>query len=71
MYFQQSEHNPLHVHAVYDDHVAEIDIRTSKILHGYLPPKAMSIVCEWISIHNEELLEMWNTQEFRKIDPLE
>lgn len=27
MYFQQSEHNPPHIHAIYGEHVAAIDFQ--------------------------------------------
>lgn len=32
MYFQQSEHNPPHIHAIYGEHVAEISIKDGIIL---------------------------------------
>ena len=32
MYFQQSEHNPPHFHAIYGEHVAAISIKDGKIL---------------------------------------
>jgi hypothetical protein len=71
MYFQQAEHNPPHIHALYGDDMAEVVIRTGEVLEGYLPPKALSMVREWIDIHREDLLKMWNTQEFLKLPPLE
>lgn len=71
MYFQQAEHNPPHIHAVYNSDVAEIDIRTGKVLEGQLPKKALSLVLEWLELHRGELLELWETQEFREIEPLE
>ncbi len=71
MYFQQAEHAPPHIHALYGDEMAEIVIRTGEILEGHLPPKALSMVREWVSIHREELLLMWETQEFIKLPPLE
>lgn len=71
MYFRQSEHNPPHIHAIYNDDVAAIDFITGEILEGNLPPKAMSMVREWIGLHRESLSEIWRTQEFRKIPPLE
>lgn len=71
MYFQQNEHNPPHIHAIYSDDVAAIDIQTGEVLEGYLPPKALDMVKEWISIHSEDLLQMWNSQEFKKLSPLE
>ena len=71
MYFQQSEHNPPHIHALYGDDVAAIDIQTGKIIEGHLPPKALSMVLEWTAIHREDLLHIWETQEFKALSPLE
>ena len=71
MYFLQKEHNPPHIHAIYGDDVAAITISDGKVIEGALPNKALEMVREWISIHKEELLSIWDTQEFRKIPPLE
>ena len=71
MYFQQAEHNPPHVHAVYNGNVAEFNVRNGEILEGYLPPKAVALVREWIKINREDLLEIWETQEFKRLEPLE
>lgn len=71
MYFQQSEHNPPHIHAIYGDNVAAISIKNGKILEGFLPKKALEMVLEWNEIHKEKLLEMWETQEFEILSPLE
>jgi hypothetical protein len=46
MYFQQAEHNPLHIHALYGDDMAAIDIQTGEVLEGHLPPKALAMVRE-------------------------
>lgn len=71
MYFLQGEHNPPHIHAIYNENVAAIDFMTGEVLEGYLPSKAMSMILEWISLYKDELQEIWNTQEFRKLPPLE
>ena len=71
MYFQQAEHNPPHIHALYGDDVAEVDIKTGEIIEGDLPPKALAMVREWIEINKKDLLHMWETQEFKKLSPLE
>ena len=71
MYFIQAEHNPPHIHAIYDDNVAEITIKNGEILDGHLPPKALSMVRDWIEINKENLLSIWDTQEFRSLNPLE
>lgn len=71
MYFQQAEHNPPHIHALYGDDMAEVDIKTGEIIEGSLPPKALAMVREWIGINKKDLLDMWKTQEFKKLAPLE
>lgn len=71
MYFLQSEHNPPHIHAIYNDDVAAIDFMTGKIIEGHLSQKAMNMVQEQISIHRKDLKTIWETQEFKKIPPLE
>ena len=70
MYFQQSEHNPPHIHAIYGENVGEIDINTGDMLEGDLPARALKLAQEWIKDNKKELLEIWNTQEFKKIKPL-
>ena len=71
MYFLQSEHNPPHIHAIYNDDVAAIAFMTGDVLEGHLPPKAWAWVSEWIGMNRATLPEIWETQEFRKIPPLE
>ncbi len=71
MYFLNADHNPPHIHAIYNEDVAEIEIATGKVLDGNLPPKALSMVREWVSINKDALNRMWETQEFTKIAPLE
>lgn len=70
MYFQQSEHNPPHIHALYGEYVGVIEIETGKIIDGKLPNRALNLVQEWVSENREELIKIWNTQEFKKIKPL-
>ena len=71
MYFQQSEHNPPHIHALYGDDIAAVEIQTGDILEGNLPPKALTMVREWTELHKNDLLKIWKTQEFIKLPPLE
>ena len=71
MYFLQSEHNPPHIHAIYNEDVAAIDFMTGEIIEGDLPPKALSLVREWLSLNKDELKEIWTTQKFKKLPPLE
>ena len=71
MYFLQNEHNPPHIHAIYNDNAAAIDIESGAVLDGNLPNKALNMVREWIALHKDTLLAVWETQEFQKIPPLE
>ena len=71
MYFQQREHNPPHVHAIYGEHTAAITIQDGAVLEGYLPSKALELVREWISLNQTALIQIWETQEFRLLPPLE
>ncbi len=71
MFFQQAEHNSPHFHVVYGDYLGIINIRTLEMMEGDLPPKALSMIKEWAGQHKEELLEIWETQEFKQLPPLE
>ncbi len=64
------EHNPPHIHINYGEYSSIIRIDNLEILEGNLPNRAFKIAREWILIHQEELIEMWNTKDFKRIDPL-
>ena len=74
MYF--GDHVPPHFHAEYAEFTAQISIGNLGILQGYLPPKALALVIEWASVHQDELLENWESLSeegsgsFKKIEPL-
>ena len=51
--------------------MAAVDIKTGEILEGHLPPRALAMVRDWINIYKEDLLYMWETQEFKPLSPLE
>ena len=69
------EHAPPHFHALYEEFEALIDIRTLDVIRGSLPRRALSLVMEWATLHQNELMEDWNLCETRqgphKIPPLE
>lgn len=71
MYFLQSEHNPPHIHAIYGDDTAAFEIDTGELLDGDMPKRAKIMVEEWVELNKDELLAMWETQELKKLPPLE
>ena len=66
MYFLANEHNPPHIHAIYNKDIAVIDIQTLAVIEGKLPNRALRLVKEWIYIHKNEIKEIWKTQNFKK-----
>ena len=64
------DHPPPHFHAVYGEYVAVFDIQNLAMIEGDLPNRARKLVIEWATIHQTELLKMWNNQEFHQLSPL-
>ncbi len=74
MYYAPKEHNPPHIHAVYNDNEAVFRISDGSLTTGDIPAKQVRLVQAWIEIHQEELLANWelcqNGEVPFKIDPL-
>jgi hypothetical protein len=66
MYF--ADHAPPHFHAEYSEHEARIAINSLAVLSGKLPPRAMGLVAEWASLHQQELQALW--ERASKLEPL-
>ena len=71
MFFKPKEHEPSHIHALYGEYVGVFNIKTHKMTDGDLPSKAQELVEEWLSINEEKLQTMWDTQKIAKLPPLE
>jgi hypothetical protein len=73
MYYD--EHNPPHFHARYGSDKAAIEITSLRVLEGRLPSRALGLVVEWASQHQEELMMNWeaarNDRPPNKIQPLQ
>jgi phosphomannomutase len=69
-----SEHNPPHFHARYGNDKVAIEIKSLRVLEGWIPPRALGLVMEWASQHKEELMQNWeqarNSRHPDKIEPL-
>lgn len=64
------DHSPPHVHAIYGEYNALISIESLVVIEGDLPGRAEKMVLEWAKLYQKELLQMWNSQEFIKLPPL-
>ena len=64
------EHNPPHFHVRYNEYRASIEIESLNVMAGSVPARVRGLVAEWAELHRRELLAMWASQDFRKLDPL-
>ena len=73
-YFDNQQHNTPHIHVIYQDNEAVIEIPSGNLLAGQLPPAKMKLVIAWIEIHQDELMADWqlalNGDQVFKIDPI-
>jgi len=72
MYFR--EHPPSHFHARYGSQEVVVGIEELSVLEGRLSPRALGLVMEWASLHQEELRQAWTRARAHeapgRIDPL-
>ncbi|WP_300701542.1 DUF4160 domain-containing protein [uncultured Campylobacter sp.] len=71
MFFASKEHNPPHIHALYNEYSGVFSIETIEMIEGDLPNKAKKMVEEWMTEHKDELMQMWQSQIFKELKPLE
>ena len=64
------DHPPPHFHVVYGEYNALFNIETVEMIEGDLPNRANKMVIEWATQYQNELLELWQTQQFNKLPPL-
>ncbi len=69
MYFR--EHGIAHFHAIYGEYNGVFDLDSLEMMEGDLPNRAKRLVLEWAKNYKDDLLRMWETQEFRKLPGLE
>ena len=70
MFFKPKEHEPSHIYALYGEYVGIFDLKTLQMTEGDLPMKAQGLIKEWLSRNQTSLLQMWDSQELRKLPPL-
>ena len=71
MFLIDKEHPPRHIHVKFGEYVAVMELDNLNIVEGKLPTRCEQLVREWAKLHQEELVEMWRTQNFHRIEPLE
>ena len=65
------EHGIPHFHALYAEYNGVFEIESLEMIEGDLPNRAQRMVKEWAELYKNDLLEMWKTQEFKKLPGLE
>ena len=71
MYLKYKKHNPPHVHAITQDFDVPFLIATGELMEGYFPPKAKALVAELVRKYQKELEEMWETEKYIKLPPID
>jgi hypothetical protein len=72
IYMHWGDHGSPHFHARYAGGKASIGIEDLSVLAGRLPPRALGLVMEWASLHQEELREAWRkAQSHEPLEPIE
>ena len=71
MFFRNKEHNPPHIHAVMQNYSAPFSIESGEIMDCTFPEKAKAMVKEFILTYQKELEEMWETEKYVKLPPLD
>lgn len=56
---------------LYGEYVGVFNINTFEMIEGDLPKRARESVIEWAGKYQNELLDIWHSQEFKKLPGLE
>lgn len=71
MYLRQKEHNPPHIHAINGEYIGMFSLSDGEMFEGDIPAKEQKIIKSFVLKYRKELLEMWNTQKFNSLPPVE
>ena len=66
MFTIDTEHPPMHIHIKYGEYEAVMEIENLNLIEGNLPKRARILVREWAEMHQAEIKEIWETQNFHK-----
>ena len=65
-----ADHQPPHFHVVYGEFNGIFNIDTLNMIEGDLPSRAKKMVVEWATVYQKDLIDIWESQKFRKLPPL-
>ena len=68
MYQTSKEHNPPHIHAEYGEHHASFRISDGALIRGEFPNRATAMVKEFIEKYKDELIQMWESGNYYKLE---
>ena len=75
IYVQFVDHNPPHIHDLYNGFQATYNLRTATVLQGNMSKRADRLIREWVKIRRSQLLEVWALAKTGKrvfpVEPLE
>ena len=63
-----ADHAPAQCHADYAEPRARVAIDSLAVISGGLPARAMGLVAEWATLHQQELVGLW--ENARRLEPL-
>ncbi|MBT3258658.1 MAG: DUF4160 domain-containing protein [Deltaproteobacteria bacterium] len=69
MYFR--EHGVPHFHALYGEYNGVFEIEKLEMIEGDLPKRAQKMIKEWANLYKSDLLEIWETENFKSLPGLE
>lgn len=68
--FYFNDHVPPHVHVKYNGKTSMVSIETGEVLEGELKGRGKDLIKEWIELNREELMQIWEKKEAKKLPPL-
>lgn len=71
MYLRQKEHNPPHIHAIYGECIGIFSLVDGLMYEGDIPVKEQRLIKRFVEQYKIQLLEMWETQVFKVLPPVE
>ena len=71
MYLRQKEHNPPHIHAICGEYIGVFSLLEGEMFEGDLPSKEQVYVKRFILHNQRKLMDMWETQKFEVLPPIE